>query len=91
MGLAAGEPGFKGFLASPNRLWIHPAFCAVLPGAFSTGVKQAVREGDHSPSSAQVKYGGAIPLMYNDLAVLAFFAKWLRCKHDTVSVNIRRA
>jgi hypothetical protein len=69
MGLAAEEPRFEGFFTSPDRLWIHPSYVQC------TGVKQPVREADHSPSIAEVENGGAIPHMYNDFAVLAFFMK----------------
>jgi hypothetical protein len=34
-----------------------------VPGALSPGVKRPGREGDHSPTSAEVKNGGAMPAL----------------------------
>jgi hypothetical protein len=48
----------------PDQLWANPASYTMDTGSISLGVKRQGRETDRStPSSAEVKNGGAIPLL----------------------------
>jgi hypothetical protein len=68
-GLQAGRPGFDFPTLQDFSLLhsvqtdsgAHPVSYLIGTGALSPGIKWLGREADHSPPSAEVKNGGAIP------------------------------